>query len=138
MKKKVICLVGLALFLTGCTPLNGRQDEAEQKKESLLEVFDQAVKEEKTKESTTASSSSTSETVESSAPATEVPAEPTIDKNSYPFGVSMKDITATGVFSRTGMNIPQTVMLSFVTESSGTVALVSNGDEQNIIQHNIN
>lgn len=136
MRKKVVCLVGLALFLTGCTPLNGRQDESEQKKESLLEVFDQAVDEakkdsseakEKTKESTTASSSSTAETVESSAPATAVPTEPTIDKNSYPFGVSMMDITAIGVFSKTGMNIPQTIMLSFVTESSGTVALVSNG-----------
>ncbi|MBP1046088.1 hypothetical protein I6N96_07315 [Enterococcus sp. BWM-S5] len=137
MKKRVVLFVGLTLFLTGCSPLTGGSggSDSEQKTESLLGAFDQAVEEAKkdsseakAKESTaTSSSSSTEKASESSAPAVEVPTEPTIDKSSYPFGVSMMDIVNVGTFTKTGMNVPQTIMVSFVTESNGSVALVSNG-----------
>lgn len=137
MKKKAVLFTGLLLFLTGCSPMMGQSEDAasEQKKESLLGAFDNAVEEakkdsseEKAKEETkTSSSSSTEPTVESSTAAVDVPTEPTIDKSSYPFGVSMMDIVKTGTFSITGMNVPQTILVSFITESSGSVALVSNG-----------
>lgn len=139
MKKKAVLFAGLMLFLTGCSPMMGQSEDAasEQKKESLLGAFDNAVEEakkdsseEKVKEkeeNKTSSSSTTESTVESATPAVEVPTEPAIDKSSYPFGVSMMDIVKTGTFSITGMNVPQTILVSFITESSGSVALVSNG-----------
>ncbi|WP_321382669.1 hypothetical protein [uncultured Enterococcus sp.] len=137
MKKKGIVVVGLALLLTGCAPLTGSQSDSksEQKKEALLGAFDGAVEEakkdsseEKAKEETKTSSSSSAEsTSESSVSAADVPAEPTIDKSSYPFGVSMMAIVKAGTFTKTGMNIPQTILVSFVTEDSGSVGLVYNG-----------
>lgn len=131
MKKKVVVFVGLLFLLTGCTSSRPKSE-----KDSLLQAFDQAVEEAKkesseskakTEESTSASSIESAETTEETEPSTSAIEVPTIDKNTYPFGVPMMDITSTGVFATTGMNVPQTIMVSFITEASGSVALVSNG-----------
>ncbi|MCB5953467.1 hypothetical protein [Enterococcus sp. CWB-B31] len=141
MKKKILLVAGLTILLAGCSEL----PQQERKKQAEAEEFGLFVdklavllKERKLEEKEKATEETSSSSQETTAASTDVSAEAVqeaADKSQYPYMVSLTDLATVGRFSTNGMNTPNNIDLSFITESNGVVTMSFNQPSSNIIMY---